>query len=29
MTDGNFKNVGYALMTEEDPEQKIISTKKT
>ena len=29
MTDANFKNAGYALMTEEDPEQKITSTKKT
>ena len=29
MTDANFKNAGYALMTEEDPEQKITFTKKT
>ena len=29
MTDASFKNAGYALMTEEDPEQKITSTKKT
>ena len=29
MADANFKNAGYALMTEEDPEQKITSTKKT
>ena len=29
MTDANFKNAGYALMTEEDPEQKLTSTKKT
>ena len=29
MTDANFKNAGYALMTEEDPEQKITSIKKT
>ena len=29
MTDANIKNAGYALMTEEDPEQKITSTKKT
>ena len=29
MTDANFKNAGYALMTEEDPQHKITSTKKT
>ena len=29
MTDANFKNAGYALMTEEDPEQKITPTEKT
>ena len=29
MTDANFKNAGYALMTEDDPEQKVTSTKKT
>ena len=29
MTDANFKNAGYALMTKEDTEQKITSTKKT
>ena len=29
MTDANFKHARYALMTEEDPEQKITSTKKT
>ena len=29
MTDANFKNAGYALMTVEDPEEKISSTKKT
>ena len=29
ITDANFKNAGYALKTEEDPEQKITSTKKT
>ena len=29
MTDANFKNAGYALMTEKDPEQKITSTKQT
>ena len=29
MIDTNFKNAGYALMAEEDPEQKITSTKKT
>ena len=29
MTDANFRNAGYALMTEEDPERKITSTKKT
>ena len=29
MTDASFRNAGYALMTEEDPEQKITSTRKT
>ena len=29
MTNANFKNAGYALMTEENPEQKLTSTKKT
>ena len=29
MTDANFKNAGYALMTEEDPQQNITTTKKT
>ena len=28
ITDASFRNAGYALMTEEDPEQKITSTKK-
>ena len=29
MTDANFKIAGYALMTEENPEQKITSTEKS
>ena len=29
MTDANFKNAGYALMIEENPEEKISSVRKT
>ena len=29
MTDANFRAAGYAVLTEDDPNQKITSTRKT